>query len=83
MHVIMIDIACLAGSNLQIALARMGAAHFWLSRPCWPMNICVVRPHDLRRLNAAFFVVNGYISLLLSAFLGRGGGFRASVTQAE
>ena len=28
----------------------------------------LVKPHDLSRVNAAFFTVNGYVSLLFFAF---------------
>ena len=65
---------------LMVALLAWLAASFGLPWPAW-MGILViaallayehslVRPSDLRRLNAAFFAVNGYISLLFLLFWG-------------
>lgn len=65
---------------VMIALLIWLAASFHLLWPAW-MGIAVVAallayehslvsPGDLRRLNAAFFTVNGYISLLFLLFWG-------------
>ena len=65
---------------IMIALLAWLAATFRLPWPAWVGILVVaallayehllVRPHDLRRLNAAFFMVNGYISLLFLLFWG-------------
>jgi 4-hydroxybenzoate polyprenyltransferase len=65
---------------VMIALLVWLAAGFRLPWPAWVGIVVVaallayehslVRPHDLRRLNAAFFTVNGYISLLFLLFWG-------------
>ena len=62
----------------MIALLLWLAASFALPWPAWAGVAVValllgyehslVRPNDLRRLNAAFFAVNGYISLLFLLF---------------
>ncbi len=64
----------------MIALLVWLAASFHLLWPAWAGVALVaallayehslVRPGDLRRLNAAFFTVNGYISLLFLLFWG-------------
>lgn len=64
----------------MIALLIWLAASFHLFWPAWAGVAVVaallayehslVRPNDLRRLNAAFFTVNGYISLLFLLFWG-------------
>ncbi len=63
---------------VMTALLIWLAASFRLAWPAWVGIVVVaallayehtlVRPHDLRRLNAAFFTVNGYISLLFLLF---------------
>jgi 4-hydroxybenzoate polyprenyltransferase len=63
-----------------VALLAWLAASFSLAWPAWAGIVVVaallgyehslVRPHDLRRLNAAFFTVNGYISILFLLFWG-------------
>jgi 4-hydroxybenzoate polyprenyltransferase len=65
---------------VMIALLAWLAASFHLLWPAWAGVAVVaallayehslVRPSDLRRLNAAFFTVNGYISLLFLVFWG-------------
>jgi 4-hydroxybenzoate polyprenyltransferase len=65
---------------VMIALLVWLAASFHLLWPAWAGVAVVaallayehslVHPGDLRRLNAAFFTVNGYISLLFLAFWG-------------
>ena len=64
----------------MIALLAWLAAGFHLPWPAWAGIAVVaallvyehslVRPNDLRRLNAAFFAVNGYISILFLLFWG-------------
>jgi 4-hydroxybenzoate polyprenyltransferase len=64
----------------MIALLIWLAASFHLLWPAWTGIAVVaallayehslVHPDDLRRLNAAFFTVNGYISLLFLLFWG-------------
>jgi 4-hydroxybenzoate polyprenyltransferase len=65
---------------IMVALLAWLAASFGLPSPAW-VGIAVialllayehslVRADDLRRLNAAFFAVNGYISLLFLLFWG-------------
>jgi 4-hydroxybenzoate polyprenyltransferase len=63
-----------------VALLIWLATSFSLAWPAWAGIVVVaallgyehslVRPNDLRRLNAAFFTVNGYISLLFLLFWG-------------
>jgi len=65
---------------VMIVLLAWLAASFHLLWPAWAGVAVVaallayehslVRPSDLRRLNAAFFTVNGYISLLFLVFWG-------------
>jgi len=65
---------------VMVALLAWLAASFGLPWPAWAGIAVVavllayehslVRAHDLRRLNAAFFAVNGYISLLFLLFWG-------------
>jgi 4-hydroxybenzoate polyprenyltransferase len=65
---------------VMIALLAWLAASFSLPWPAWlgigvvaallAYEHSLVHPHDLRRLNAAFFTVNGYISLLFLLFWG-------------
>jgi len=65
---------------VMIALLVWLAASFHLLWPAWAGVAVVaallayehslVKPGDLRRLNAAFFTVNGYISLLFLVFWG-------------
>src|SRR3984885_2743347 len=65
---------------LMILLLGWLAASFALAWPAWVGIVVVaallgyehslVRPNDLARLNAAFFTVNGYISLLFLLFWG-------------
>src|SRR3984957_15082190 len=68
MHILMIGLLCWLGWSFQLA---------W---PAWA-GICVVaallayehslvKPNDLSKMNAAFFAVNGYISLLFLLFWG-------------
>ncbi|HWG57554.1 MAG TPA: UbiA-like polyprenyltransferase [Candidatus Acidoferrales bacterium] len=64
----------------MIALLAWLAWSFALSWPAWAGIIVValllayeqslVKPHDLSKINAAFFTVNGYISLLFLLFWG-------------
>jgi 4-hydroxybenzoate polyprenyltransferase len=65
---------------LTVALLTWLAASFHLPWPAW-LGVAVVgvlliyehsllRPNDLTRLNAAFFTVNGYISILFFLFWG-------------
>jgi 4-hydroxybenzoate polyprenyltransferase len=64
----------------MIALLAWLAASFHLLWPAWvgvalvgallAYEHSLVKPDDLRRLNAAFFTVNGYISLLFFVFWG-------------
>jgi 4-hydroxybenzoate polyprenyltransferase len=64
----------------MIALLLWLAASFHLLWPAWvgvgvvaallAYEHSLVRPSDLRRLNAAFFTVNGYISFLFLLFWG-------------
>jgi len=65
---------------LTVALLCWLAASFQLPWPAWAGIVVIaallayehslVHAHDLRRLNAAFFTVNGYISLLFLLFWG-------------
>jgi 4-hydroxybenzoate polyprenyltransferase len=65
---------------LMVALLGWLAASFALPWPAWAGIAVValllayehslVKPHDLSRINAAFFTVNGYISLLFFLFWG-------------
>jgi 4-hydroxybenzoate polyprenyltransferase len=65
---------------VMVALLAWLAASFGLPWPAWAGIAVVaallayehslVHAHDLRRLNAAFFAVNGYISLLFLLFWG-------------
>jgi len=65
---------------IMVALLAWLAAAFQLSWPAWAGIIVIaallayehslVHANDLRRLNAAFFAVNGYISLLFLLFWG-------------
>ncbi len=65
---------------LMVALLAWLAASFALPWPAWTGIAVValllayehslVKPHDLSRINAAFFTVNGYISLLFFLFWG-------------
>ncbi len=65
---------------LMVALLAWLAASFALPWPAWAGIAVValllayehslVKPHDLSRINAAFFTVNGYISLLFLLFWG-------------
>jgi 4-hydroxybenzoate polyprenyltransferase len=65
---------------VMVALLVWLAASFHLAWPAWA-GICVVagllayehslvKPNDLSKMNAAFFAVNGYISLLFLLFWG-------------
>jgi 4-hydroxybenzoate polyprenyltransferase len=75
--------ALLIARGMHVAMAALLiwlAASFQLPWPAWAGVAVVaallayehslVRAHDLRRLNAAFFTVNGYISLLFLVFWG-------------
>ena len=64
----------------MVALLIWLAVSFHLAWPAW-VGIAVValllgyehslvHPHDLSKMNAAFFTVNGYISLLFLLFWG-------------
>ena len=65
---------------LMIALLSWLAASFHLGWPAWAGIAVVaallayehslVKPNDLSKINAAFFTVNGYISLLFLLFWG-------------
>ena len=65
---------------IMVALLAWLAASFRLPWPAWAgiaviaslltYEHSLVHAHDLRRLNAAFFAVNGYISLLFLLFWG-------------
>ena len=65
---------------IMVALLAWLAASFGLPWPAWAGIVVIaallayehslVRADDLRRLNAAFFAVNGYISLLFLLFWG-------------
>ena len=65
---------------LMVALLVWLAASFHLAWPAWAGIAVVgallayehslVKPHDLSKMNAAFFTVNGYISLLFLLFWG-------------
>jgi 4-hydroxybenzoate polyprenyltransferase len=65
---------------VMVGLLVWLALSFGLGRPAW-VGICVVaallayehslvKPNDLSKMNAAFFTVNGYISLLFLLFWG-------------
>ncbi len=64
----------------MVALLAWLAASFHLPWPAWAGIAVVaallayehslVKPDDLSRINAAFFIVNGYISLLFLLFWG-------------
>jgi 4-hydroxybenzoate polyprenyltransferase len=75
--------ALLIARAMHVAMAALLvwlAAAFGLPWPAWLGIVVIaallgyehslVRPDDLRRLNAAFFTVNGYISLLFLIFWG-------------
>jgi 4-hydroxybenzoate polyprenyltransferase len=75
--------ALLIARAMHVAMAALLvwlAAAFRLPWPAWLGIVVIaallgyehslVRPNDLRRLNAAFFTVNGYISLLFLLFWG-------------
>jgi 4-hydroxybenzoate polyprenyltransferase len=65
---------------LMVGLLLWLAASFRLAWPAWAGIAVVavlltyehslVRPNDLSKINAAFFTVNGYISLLFLLFWG-------------
>jgi len=65
---------------IMVALLAWLAASFQLPWPAWAGIVVIaallayehslVHANDLRRLNAAFFAVNGYISLLFLLFWG-------------
>jgi 4-hydroxybenzoate polyprenyltransferase len=65
---------------LMIALLVWLAWSFHLAWPAWAGIVVVaallsyehslVKPNDLSKMNAAFFAVNGYISLLFLLFWG-------------
>ena len=65
---------------VMVALLAWLALSFHLAWPAWIGIVVVaallayehslVQPHDLSKMNAAFFTVNGYISLLFLLFWG-------------
>jgi len=65
-----------AGTVLLLALAGIGlevGAAYWLGAAAVAVLLtyehAIVRPGDLRRLDAAFFTVNGVISIVFAAFV--------------
>jgi 4-hydroxybenzoate polyprenyltransferase len=64
----------------MVALLVWLASSFGLGWPAWAGIVVVavllgyehslVKPHDLSKINAAFFTINGYISLLFLLFWG-------------
>jgi 4-hydroxybenzoate polyprenyltransferase len=65
-----------AGTVLLLAIAGLGlevGAAYWLGVAAVAVLLgyehAIVRPGDLRRLNAAFFTVNGVISIVFMAFV--------------
>ena len=65
-----------AGTVLLLALAGIGleaGAAYWLGVAAVAALLsyehCIVRPGDLRRLDSAFFTVNGVISIVFAAFV--------------
>jgi 4-hydroxybenzoate polyprenyltransferase len=65
-----------AGTVLLLALAGIGlevGAAYWLGVAAVAALLAyehaIVRPGDLRRLDAAFFTVNGVISIVFAAFV--------------
>jgi 4-hydroxybenzoate polyprenyltransferase len=68
MHVVMIGLLCWLAASFNLpwpAWAGVGVVAGMLI-----YEHSLVHPNDLRRLNAAFFTVNGYISLLFLLFWG-------------
>ena len=57
-----------AGLGLDVGALRTGSASP-RSRRCSPTSTLLVRPGDLRRLDAAFFTVNGVISIVFFGFV--------------
>jgi 4-hydroxybenzoate polyprenyltransferase len=67
LHVLTVALLALAGMNLGLGTA------YWLGVAAVGGLLAVehslVSPHDLRRLNAAFFTMNGVISIVFLAFV--------------
>ena len=68
MHVIMICAARVARRQFRVPWPAWAASQSW--RRCWCGNTRWFRANDLSRLNAAFFTINGYISVLFFLFWG-------------
>ena len=68
MHLAMLGLLVWFGSAVSLSVSPAG----WAWRPsacCWPMNTPIVSPRDLRRLNAAFFTMNGVIAMVFLCFV--------------
>jgi 4-hydroxybenzoate polyprenyltransferase len=67
LHVLTVILLALAGANLHLGVA------YWLGVAVVGALLAVehalVSPGDLRRLNAAFFTMNGVISIVFLAFV--------------
>ena len=69
MHLIMVALLDLAGRQFPSRVAGLGGHHAVVAA-LLGYEHSLVRPHDLSKMNAAFFTVNGYISLLFLLFWG-------------
>jgi 4-hydroxybenzoate polyprenyltransferase len=62
-------VACLAAAGLGLSVGVL----YWLGVAAVAVLLLyehsLVRPHDLRRLDAAFFTMNGVISVAFAAFV--------------
>ena len=62
-------VACLVGAGLGLSVGTL----YWLGVAAVASLLVyehsLVRPHDLRRLDAAFFTMNGVISVVFAAFV--------------
>ena len=67
MHVRVVALLVVAGLGLPVGIA------YWLGVAAVALLLgyehAIVRPGDLRRLDAAFFTVNGVISIVFLAFV--------------
>ena len=61
-------IACLIALVISFHLGRSAWRASPLSLACLIYEHGLVKPHDLSRVNAAFFTVNGYVSVLFFVF---------------
>lgn len=66
LHVAML--LCLAMLLHSFALGALGATGVALVAALLAYEHSIVKPHDLSRVNAAFFTVNGYVSVLFFVF---------------